>query len=259
MHDAHSVHDPTRRFSNRVDNYIAYRPSYPRAVIDLLRRECGLTADWAVADVGSGPGNLTRLFLDNGNRVLGVEPNREMREAGERLLSDSPRFTSVAGTAEVTTLPEGSVDLIAAGQAFHWFERERARSEFQRILKSAGWVALVWNERRASSSPFLVAYEKLVRDYGTDYADVQHRDAADGAALDGFFRPDGYQVASFDNAQVFDFEGLRGRLLSSSYAPVAGQPGHDAMLKGLRALFDAHQSGGTVTFEYDTRVYYGRI
>lgn len=253
------MQDPTQRFSSRVDNYIQYRPSYPRAIVDLLRRECGLTAQWAVADVGSGPGNLTRLFLDNGNRVWGVEPNDEMREAGQRLLRDYPHFSSVAATAEDTTLAGHSIDIVTAGQAFHWFDHERARQEFRRILRPPRWVALIWNERRVASTPFLAAYEQLLLEYGTDYAQLQHRDTAASGALAAFFAPGGYQTATFVNEQIFDHDGLRGRLLSSSYTPEAGHPRHAAMLEELRALFDAHQSGGTVTFEYDTQVYYGRL
>jgi len=251
--------DPTRRFSSRVDNYVKYRPSYPAAVLDVLKWECGLAHDWIVADIGSGPGNLTRLFLDNGNRVVGVEPNREMRAAGERLLSGYPSFTSVAGTAEATTLADASVDLVVAGQAFHWFDQAAARREFARILKPPRPVALVWNERRTDSTPFLVAYEMLLRAYGTDYARVGNHDAADSAALERFFGPGGYTRATFEYSQVFDDEGLRGRLLSSSYTPEADQPGHDAMLQELRVLFNERQEGGTVTFEYDTTVYYGRL
>ncbi len=141
--------DPAQRFSSRVDNYIRYRPSYPAAIVDTLERECRLTPEWVIADVGAGPGNLTRLFLDNGARVVGVEPNREMREAGERLLRGYPTYTAIAATAEATTLADTSVDLVTAGQAFHWFDQTRARQEFARILRAPRWVALVWNERRA--------------------------------------------------------------------------------------------------------------
>ncbi len=251
--------DPTQRFSSRVDNYIRYRPSYPAAIVDLLEKECGLTPEWVVADAGAGPGNLTRLFLDNGARVVGVEPNREMREAGERLLRGYPTYSSVAGTAEATTLADASVDLVTAGQAFHWFDQTRARQEFARILRPPRWVALVWNERRVDATPFLVAYERLLLAFGTDYAQVGHRDATDDAALERFFAPNGYRRATFENRQMFDYEGLEGRLLSSSYAPEAGQPGHDAMLDELRALFDKYQEDGTIAFAYDTSVYYGRI
>jgi SAM-dependent methyltransferase len=253
------VSDATRLFSPRVEDYIRYRPSYPPAIIDLLERECGLTREWAVADVGSGPGNLSRLFLEHGNRVLGVEPNREMREAGERLLPDHPGFVSVDGAAEATGLPDGSVDLVAAGQAFHWFDQGRARLEFRRILRPPRWVALVWNERRVGGAPFQEAYERLLVRYGTDYARARHRDAADAAALDGFFGPGGYGRASFENVQMFDFEGLRGRLLSSSYAPLPGQPGHAEMLAELRKIFEEYEEDGRIAFEYDTTVYYGRV
>jgi SAM-dependent methyltransferase len=249
--------DPTRRFSSRVDNYIKYRPSYPEAIVGLLQERCGLTTAWDVADAGSGPGNLTRLFLNHGNRVFGVEPNREMREAGERLLGSSPRFVSVAGTAEATTLPDGSIDLVVAGQAFHWFDRVRARQEFARILRPPRWAALVWNERRIASTPFLAAYEQLLLTYGIDYAAVQHHDAADDAALQAFFGPDGYTVAHFENVQLFDYAGLQGRLLSSSYAPEVGHPQHQTMLEVLRALFERYQADGVVRFEYDANVYYG--
>ncbi len=250
--------DSTQRFSNRVENYIKYRPTYPAAVVDLLEAECGLTAQSVVADLGSGTGLLAELFLRHGNPVYGVEPNREMREAGERLLADYPRFWSIAGTAEATTLAEGSADFVTAGQAFHWFDRARARVECGRILGAEGWVVLIWNDRRVGTTPFLEAYERLLLTHGTDYETVNHTNV-DADVLGAFFGPGGYRVATFENRQVFDFEGLKGRLLSSSYAPEAGQPGHAPMLAELRAIFEAHQTGGAVAFDYDTRVYYGHL
>jgi SAM-dependent methyltransferase len=251
--------DPKERFSSRVDNYIRFRPQYPTAVLDVLRKECGLAATWLVADIGSGPGNLARLFLENGNRVFGVEPNREMREAGERLLSGYPRFTSVAGTAEATLLESASVDLVVAGQAFHWFDRDRSKLEFRRILRAAPWVVLVWNDRRVASTPFLAAYEQILQRYGTDYATVQHRTVVSAGVLTAFYSASGFERATFPNTQLFDFEGLKGRLLSSSYAPEADQPGHAAMLDELSNTFETHQSNGTVAFEYDTTVFFGQI
>lgn len=222
----------------------------------MLREECGLTGASVVADVGSGTGILSRLFLKNGNRVFGVEPNREMREAGERLLGGYASFTSVPGTAEATTLRNGSVDLVTAGQAFHWFQAEETRREFARVLRPGGWAVLVWNERRTRSTPFLAAYERLLRAYGTDYEAVA-RQHADEESLARFFGPGGFGLRTLDNAQVFEFEGLRGRLLSSSYVPGPDHPDHGPMLEELGEVFQTHQSGGTVTVEYDTRVYYG--
>jgi SAM-dependent methyltransferase len=251
--------DSTRRFSNRVDDYIRYRPSYPPAIVDLLAEECGLTPDWTIADIGSGPGNLTRLFLDHGAAVVGVEPNREMREAGERLLAGYPRFTSVEGTAEATGLPPASVDLVTAGQAFHWFDAARARQEFVRILRPPRWVALIWNERRVGSTPFLNAYEDLLLRFGSDYSAVRHQDTASDDKIAAFFGPGGYRLTIFDNRQLFDLAALQGRVRSSSYAPLPGQPGYDELAAGLERIFAEHQGDGVVSFDYDARLYLGRL
>lgn len=249
--------DPTTYFSDRVENYMRYRPSYPRAVFDLLSRECGLGEQSVVADVGSGTGNLARLLLERGLRVYGVEPNQEMRAAGERLLADFPGFTSLAGAAEATGLPDASVDLVTAGQAFHWFDVARAGAEFRRILRLPRWVALVWNERRTHSSPFLTALDQVLAPYVTNEA--WRRESAHLETLDAFFGAGGYRVATFDNQQAFDVAGLCGRVLSSSYAPLPGDPRHAELLRQLRETFAAYERDGTVTFEYDSRVYYGRL
>ena len=160
--------NPTLRFTGRVENYVKYRPGYPAGIIETFVKECGLTAGSVVADIGSGTGILSEVFLKNGNRVFGVEPNHEMREAGSRLLGKYAGFMSVDGAAEATTLEDCSVDFVTAGQAFHWFDRQRARKEFVRILKPNGWVTLIWNERLTDTSPFLRAYEDLLRRYGID-------------------------------------------------------------------------------------------
>lgn len=252
------VRSPTERFSGRVENYVKYRPRYPRTVIDLLKAECGLTSSSVIADVGSGTGILSEMFLKEGNSVLAVEPNREMREAGERLLKAYANFKSVEGTAEATTLDDESVDFVTAGQSFHWFERERARAEFLRILKPEGWTVLVWNERRTDTTPFLVAYEKLLLDYGTDYQTVNHTNI-DESIIEDFFRPASFQVKIFENRQGFDFESLRGRLLSSSYTPEAGHPNHAPMLRELERIFRENEARGEVAFDYETKLYYGQL
>jgi SAM-dependent methyltransferase len=250
--------DSTRRFSSRVEDYVRYRPGYPEELISLLREECGLTSESVVADVGSGTGILSEMFLRNGNPVFGVEPNREMREAGERLLVAYPGFMSVAGTAEVTTLPNSSVDFVTAGQAFHWFDPDRAREEWLRILRPGGWAVIVWNDRRSEGTPFLEGYEALLLRYGTDYERVTHRQF-DEERLRAFFGQGGCEERVFGNEQVFDFEGARGRLLSSSYTPEAGHPDYEPMLEELKRIFDAHQEDGKVRVEYDTRVYFGQL
>lgn len=250
--------DSKERFSNRVEDYVRYRPSYPREVLDTLRDECGLTPQSAVADVGSGTGILTKLFLENGNRVCGIEPNARMREAGEGYLKDFPLFRSVNGTAEATGLPSAAVDFVVAGQAFHWFDAQAARVEFARILKPNGWVAIVWNNREKDTSPFLRDYESLLRAYGTDYEQVAQK-YPENDPLDKFFGEGASRGKSFANRQEFDFEGLRGRLLSSSYTPPEGHPNHGPMLVQLRRIFEQHARQGRVAFEYTTKLYFGRL
>ena len=247
----------TSRFSDRVENYVRYRPGYPAEVLTTLQNECGLTAHQAVADIASGTGIWTRMLLENGNPVFGVEPNAEMRAAGERLLADFPEFTSIAGTAEETSLPDRSVDFVTAAQAAHWFDRVKSRREFVRILKAGGWLVLLWNERLTDSTPFLRDYEQLLLTYGTDYRDIRHEHTT--SEVNEFFDPEPYQEREFEMRQEFDYSGIEGRLLSSSYAPGPEHPGYAAMLKELRAVFDAHAVDGRARFEYKTRLYFGRL
>jgi SAM-dependent methyltransferase len=249
--------DTIGRFNERVANYIAYRPKYPAAVAEFLRAELRLSAASVVADVGSGTGILSELLLRERCTVFGVEPNKPMRAAAEELLQAYPNFKSVDGTAEATTLRSASVDLVTAGQAFHWFDGARARVEFKRILKPAGWVALMWNMRRTDTTPFLRAYEKLLREFGTDYTQVNCEQLPEERIAEFFGGP--YNRRSFANEQVLDYAGVRGRLLSSSYVPLAGQPNHEPMLAELQRIFDLHERAGRVTIEYDTKVFYGRL
>src|SRR5262245_39493585 len=252
------MNDSTERFSSRVENYIKYRPGYPKDVIDTLSGECGLAADSIIADVGSGTGILTETFLRNGNAVYGIEPNDGMREAAERLLKDYPHFRSVAARAEETTLDDKSVDFITAGQAFHWFDRGKTRIEFVRILRPRGWVALLWNERVTTTTPFLVTLEQLLIDYSTDYEQVDHR-RIDDEVIRHFFGSNQFRLKQFDNSQTFDYEGVKGRLLSSSYAPEEGHPNYEPMLAELERIFQAYQNEGRVVVEYVTQMYYGQL
>jgi SAM-dependent methyltransferase len=255
----HPQPDSTRRFSDRVENYVRYRPSYPAAVIDVLARETGLTPQSEIADIGSGTGISSELFLRNGNTVFGVEPNTEMREAAERLLAPYPGFHSVPAHAEATTLRDASVDYVTAGQAFHWFDPLLARTEFARILRHRGWAVLMWNARRLDSTPFLRDYDAMLERYGTDYRQVRHQNL-DVERLRALFDGElghAFQLRKLYNEQRFDFEGLRGRLLSSSYTPTASHPGYLPMLRELKRIFDEHAEGGSVAIEYDTEIYFG--
>ncbi len=240
-----------------MDNYIRYRPGYPPEVLNTLKTECGLTSGHIIADIASGTGIWTRLLLENGNPVFGVEPNAEMREAGERLLAEFRKFTSVTGTAEATTLPDHSVDFVTAAQAAHWFDRARSRQEFARILKPGGWLVLMWNERLTDSTRFLRDYENLLLTFGTDYQDVRHERTTE--VVNEFFDPAPFQERTFPMFQEFDYAGLEGRLLSSSYVPGPEHPKHPPMLRELRRVFDAHAVLGQVICEYKTRLYFGQL
>jgi len=249
--------DSVARFSNRADNYARYRPTYPAGVIDILRSDCGLTENSIIADVGSGTGILSELFLKNGNSVIGIEPNAVMRQAAEPLLKRFSRFVSSDATAESTRLEPASVDFVTAGQAFHWFDRAKARKEFARILRPGGWVVLIWNGRKLDSTPFLREYEKLLLQYGTDYEKVRHENVAGEIAQ--FFAPGVFHLKQLDNAQHFDFAALVGRTRSASYTPEPGNPNFEPMFAKLEEIFNANKREGMITFEYDTQVYYGRL
>lgn len=249
--------EPTERFSGRVQDYVRYRPGYPDAVVDVLGEEAGLSPGWVVADVGSGTGLSARPLLDHGNVVHGVEPNADMRRAAETLLAEEPGFRSVAGRAEATTLPAGSVDLVLVAQAFHWLDPAAARAEFLRILRPGGCVALMWNTRRTAATPFLRGYERLLERHGTDYARVRHdRDVR--SRVSGFFGG-AHTERRLYNEQLLDLDGLRGRILSSSYTPAEGDAGRADLERDIRRLFHSHADEGLVRIQYDLEIYVGRL
>jgi SAM-dependent methyltransferase len=248
----------TDRFSNRVENYLRYRPNYPLAVVEILREEIGLTPTWTIADVGSGTGISAELLLKNGNEVFAVEPNGPMRAAAKRLLAGYPKFHSINGTAESTTLRGSSVDAVVAAQAFHWFDPQKFGWECRRILKPNGWAILLWNARRLDATPFLRDYEQLLKKYGTDYAQVRHENV-DQSRLDLCYGPGKWRKRMIDNEQRLTLDGLRGRALSSSYVPADGDPAQAAMLTELDVLFAKYERNGHVVIEYDTEIYLGQI
>lgn len=242
------------RFSDRVSNYVLYRPGYPSEILSLLENEIEFDSQKDIADIGSGTGLLSKLFLSNDNLVYGVEPNDDMREAGEELLQNFINFVSIKGTAENTTLADESVDVIVSGQAFHWFDNAKSKNEFLRILKNNGYVVLLWNVRIKEMSPFMESYEELLLKYGTDYEIVRHENIID-KDFNKLFGAKNYKFASFENFQIFDFTGLKGRLLSSSFVPLNDKN----MIRDLKKLFDKHNENGKIKFEYETRVYYGKL
>lgn len=247
----------TERFSNRVADYEKYRPHYPVAIIPYLSATAGLTHESVIADIGSGTGLSAQPFLDNGNTVYAIEPNDAMRTSAEQQLSRFPGFKSIAATAEHTTLPNNSVDLIVAGQAFHWFDQVLTRKEFHRIAKPDSFAALIWNIRPVNS-PFEHRYEQLLQDHGTDYKHLQQRDVS-AVQLASFFLPGTFREKTFQNAQRFDFKALKGLLSSSSYMPSRSHANYQPMIKDLEDIFNKYQENGMVVFKYETRLYTGRL
>ena len=251
--------DPKRRFSSRVDNYSKFRPSYPEDIISFLESVKILYRDSIIADIGSGTGILSELFLKNGNLVFGIEPNIDMRNAAELFLRKYQNFHSIDGSAECTNMDENSINIITVGQAFHWFDRIKARKEFRRILKSEGFVVIIWNNRKRSGSKFLEQYEDLLLTYGTDYrkiSDIQidfEQFYGVGKNSEGFIRE------VFENYQLLNYPGLKGRLLSTSYSPLDDHPNYNNMITELEKIFEENNQKGLVKFDYETEVYYGRL
>ena len=248
--------DAKQRFSTRVADYVRYRPSYPSALLDLLRVECSLRSGHVIADIGSGTGFLSELFLKNGNRVYGVEPNKNMRQAGEEYLASYDGFSSIEGSAEDITLDGASVDFITAGQSFHWFEPDSARREFVRILKPGGWMVIAWNDRRMEEASFTRTYEDILERFGIDYKNVKDS-YPEAERIGGFLST--FSQRDLPNHQILDLDSLRGRLRSSSFSPTEGHPNYTPMMEELRKLFDAYQQDGQVRMDYFTRIYFGHV
>lgn len=275
------MQEPSPRFSRRVEHYLQSRPHYPQAILELLKRECHLTPHAVIADIGSGTGMLSALFLANGNRVVGIEPDPEMRAGADYVLRQYPTFTSLAATAEATGLPEQRVDFVTAGQAFHWFDRERARKEFARILVPGGWVVLVWNRQYTAGTPFLVALEQFWQTYLTEEGlqgraagqELTHLLQATNAVyrwrldpgqlsqelIAPFFGSDRFAMQTFENPQRYDAEGLKRRVLSAGSAPQPHHPRYVEMLEALQAIFQRYQVKGSVTINYETQLWYGQL
>ncbi len=249
--------DTVERFSSRVANYVKYRPGYPRGVIGHLEKNCGLTHESVIADIGCGTGISSQLFLENCNSVIGVEPNAAMRAAAVEFLADFPDFRLIDGTSENTKLADGSVDIVVAAQAFHWFDADKTRAEFHRILKPGGYIVLIWNERQLTTTPFLIEYEGFLLKYADDYSNVRHENI-DANRLEDFFRAP-FQSATFPNFQIFDFDGLKGRMLSASYMPDESNSVFEAMIEELRMLFAKHAENGRIKVLYDTNLYHSPI
>ncbi|MCU0498432.1 MAG: class I SAM-dependent methyltransferase [Anaerolineae bacterium] len=252
--------DPRERFTSRAAYYHQNRPRYPQMLLSALTDRIGFTSHWIVADIGSGTGISSELFLRHGNTVYAVEPNTEMRVIAENFYQGYPSFRSINGSAEQTTLADHSIDLIIAGQAFHWFDPEAARAEFRRILKPNGWLSVFWNSRPREITPWVQDYMELIRDFSTDYEDMKVKRGSNRLEeMDSLFGVGRYQKLEFPNTHILDFEGLKGRILSTSYMPTETDSQYSSLLTRLQTMFETHQKGGLIRMEYLTELYYGQL
>jgi len=249
--------DSKERFSDRVDNYVKFRPSYPGEAINCLIDKTGVVTASTIADIGSGTGKFTQLLVSRGLQVYAVEPNKNMRHAAEKDMCDYSGFNSVNGSAEETTLPDHGIDLITVAQAFHWFNREKCGAEFKRILKPGGKVALIWNRRDKGGSEFMLEYEHTIKHiHGGEVPNFAHDTITDSVFGEFFASHESYY---FHWAQHFDFDGLWGRAQSSSYSPPAGHPNHEPLKTALKELFDKYQRNSIVDFAYRTELIIGEM
>jgi len=249
-----TVLTPLTRFSNRAENYARYRPSYPEAIVPFLEEQLGLKTGQRIADIGSGTGLLSELLLKRGYSVVCIEPNDEMRKAGEKRLSHYLGFSSRGRKAESTGLKSHSLDLVTVAQAFHWMEPVATKKEFTRILKPGGHIVLGWNMRQKNTA-FLEEYENLKINFGIDYNPINR---VNEETIKEFFYPHTTAVKSFPNIQWLDFDSLKGQLLSSSYIPLPGHPSYDTMISTLVSLFVQHNENGFVKMEYQTKLYWNK-
>lgn len=248
--------DSIERFNNRVEFYLKYRPGYPAKIIDILRKEIDFNVKFDIADIGSGTGLLSRLFVNLGNIVYGVEPNDEMRNAAEKIFSENYNFISIKGTAEKTNLANECVDLITAAQSFHWFNTELAKKEFKRILRKDGYVVIIFNVRK-NNTPFMKAYNELQENMDSDFKQVRLENIKKQHIAD-FFKSKKFIEKHLDTSQELDFPSLRGRFLSCSYVPLTG-PENKRVIKELKSIFDKYNKNNRVIIEYQTKIYIGKL
>ncbi|HEX5052666.1 MAG TPA: class I SAM-dependent methyltransferase [Planctomycetota bacterium] len=239
---------PTRRFHDRASDYARFRPSYPDAAIDAILAGLSPPSGLVVADVAAGTGISTRLFADRGARVFAVEPNAEMRGAALA----HPNVTWIDGTAEASTLPAGSCDLVTVAQAYHWFAGDVALREFQRVLRPRGRLAILWN-KRSREDAFTLGYRAALEAIDGDAPAERSTFDPETVAATGRFT--GLRALTFRNAHPLTQEELLGRAMSTSTVPRSG-PRTDTLLGLLRALHAEHRDAqGRATMVYRTEVY----
>jgi SAM-dependent methyltransferase len=252
------MEDSKTRFSDRVSDYKKYRPTYPVEIISFVLENCPVDKKWKIADIGSGTGISSKLLsLGLKAKVYAVEPNLKMRETAEVEEKGNELFVSINGSAEATTLKNESVNLVCAFQAFHWFDKEKSRKEFIRILKAPKWILFVWNDRVTNETGFLEEYEMLLTGL-PEYKIVHHKNISE-ANIAAFCGTTEIIKKEFGKNQKLDWEGLKGRFSSSSYTPKNGTAEYKNAVSKLKRIFDDYNNNGIVELKYTTEVFLGKM
>ncbi len=250
--------DAKTRFTGRASDYAGNRPRYPAELINRLTAMIGLRRDWIIVDMGCGTGISSEPFLHAGCRVIGVEPNPDMRRQALDALGGQERFRIVEGSAEESGLPSRCADLYVAGQALHWFDLEAASAEARRLLKPPHRAVLMWNDRRSDASLFMGAYCAFTTDECPKRAETR-RGERGPEAFDRFFGGRTWTELSIRHSRDLSWEGLLGGFHSCSYAPPRDSPEAHRLTPLLRAIFDQYARGGLVRMEYELKAYVGDI
>lgn len=244
--------------SERIENYLRCQPGYPKKLLNFLYEEVGFSRESVIADVCSGIGVFTRLLLERGSRVVAIEPDNQMREIAERLLSDEfQRFVSLNATVENTTLFDNSVNHIVCTHSLNRFCKNKCKNEFLRILKPAGTVVLIYN-RLEQEDDFVKAYQRLLNRYKIHPEKPECQEISETEIFD-FFDNTAYNYVSVPNQQSLDFEGAKGRLLSERSLPLQWEDGYNEMLENLHDIFETYKTNRRIFMNYRTEVYIGRL
>jgi SAM-dependent methyltransferase len=206
------------------------RPAYAEQAVDFalepVRDRPGLRA----LDLGAGTGKLTRQLLDRGLDTVAVEPSDAMR----KVLAHRCREAAVlAGSAEQLPLPDAAVDLVVAGQAFHWFDRGRAVPEIARVLRPGGLLALFYNARQ-DAVRWVAALSEIIRETGDHVSETIGHVQREMPLFDvaGALR------ATYE--QELDADGLVDLVASRSYAILLPPEERAVMLARVRELTRTH-------------------
>ena len=243
-------------FSSKVSDYVASRPDYPAALFAALRAECDLLPGAVVADIGAGTGLLTQGLLAQGYAVTAIEPSDTMRAAADQALGHFAGYRSASGTAEQIPLPDSCADLITAAQAFLWFDIEAARTEFLRVLKPAGHVALIWNDRVPTDSLHIALDDIFARYGGAKRGAMLAHD--ERSEVPAFFGANTPLELTWPHEHRLSEAALLSLVFSRSYMQTRdSEPGRQASQQ-VSTLFHSLAIGGHIAVRYNTVAIIGR-